>query len=429
MGTPRPCREKTMREIPTAAPMNDDRMMVRGSICQPHQAPMAASSLKSPNPMPSLPVKSLNSQYTLHSARYPAAAPITAERRSVNTPPVLSSNPSHSRGRVIESGSSCVSKSMKLAAMMHQRKTIAPNAAGVKPNRAADHAAAIPPRSSTTGYRALMRALHFEQRPRSTAQESSGMFSRAVMPCPHEGQAERGTKRLYGSSFGGGEPLASSWHSAFHARSIILGRRWMATFRNEPTARPTAKQTSGKTAGWASASIVSLIRAGGALLDRLTDLEYRQVHRDDHAADQYSEHDHDHRFHQTGQRFDRVVDLGFEEIRHLAEHGVERARFLADRHHLHHHVGKDRGLLHRHREAGAGADLPLDLLGGLQVDVVPRRAAHRVQGLDERHARGEHGRERARPARNRRLADQVAEDRYPEQPAIHRDLHRHRALP
>src|SRR5712692_6736834 len=114
-----------MRAIPTAAPMKDDSRIASGSICQPHHAPIAASSLKSPNPIPSLPVASLNSQYTLHRARYPAAAPITAERRSVKVPPILTSSPSHSSGRVIESGSSCVSKSMKLAAMMHQTNTIA----------------------------------------------------------------------------------------------------------------------------------------------------------------------------------------------------------------------------------------------------------------------------------------------------------------
>ena len=38
------------------------------SACQPSQAPNAASSLKSPYPMPSLPVTSLNNQNTVHRA-------------------------------------------------------------------------------------------------------------------------------------------------------------------------------------------------------------------------------------------------------------------------------------------------------------------------------------------------------------------------
>src|SRR5712691_4602954 len=151
IGTLRPCRAKTMSAIPTAAPMKDDSRIVSGKTCHPHHAPIAASSLKSPNPIPSLPVTSLNSQYTLQRVRYPAAAPITAERRSVKTPPTLTSNPSHSSGSVIESGRSWVSKSMKLAATMHHRKTIAANAAGPAPKRAADQAAAAPPSSSTSG--------------------------------------------------------------------------------------------------------------------------------------------------------------------------------------------------------------------------------------------------------------------------------------
>src|SRR5256886_7707724 len=202
IGTLRPCRRKTMRTIPTAAPMKDDSRIVRGKACHPHHAPIAASSLKSPNPIPSLPVTSLNIQYTLQRARYPAAAPITAERRSVKTPPALTSNPSHKSGSVIESGSSWVSRSMKLTATMHHRNTIAPNAATPKPKCAADHAAAAPPRSSTSGYRGLMRAMHAEQRPRSITHETSGMFSAAVMVWPHAGQRERGTNKLYVSGFG-----------------------------------------------------------------------------------------------------------------------------------------------------------------------------------------------------------------------------------
>ena len=65
-----------------------------------------------------------------------------------------------------------------------------------------------------------------------------------------------------------------------------------------------------------------------------------------------------------------------------------------------------------------------------EVDVVARGAAHRVERLDQRHAGGEHGGQRARPARDRRLADQRR--RRPaclqDQP-VHEDLHRQRALP
>ncbi|MNF99657.1 hypothetical protein D3C84_825660 [compost metagenome] len=54
--------------MPIIAPTRDDSKMVSGKICQPPQAPSMANSLKSPWPMPSLPVISLNSQNTDHSA-------------------------------------------------------------------------------------------------------------------------------------------------------------------------------------------------------------------------------------------------------------------------------------------------------------------------------------------------------------------------
>ena len=74
-------------------------------------------------------------------------------------------------------------------------------------------------------------------------------------------------------------------------------------------------------------------------------------------------------------------------------------------------------------------DLALDLLGGARVDVIARGAADRVERFDQRHAGGEHGRQRARPARDRRLAHQVAEHRQLEHHPVHEDLHRERALP
>src|SRR5689334_22808916 len=203
----------------------------------------------------------------------------------------------------------------------------------------------------------------------------------------------------------------------------------MTTLRNDPTTSPIARQTKGNTAGWATALRVSLIRARGAPLYRLADLEYRQVHRDDHAADDHPEHDHDHRLHEAGERFHRVVDLGLEEVCDLAEHGVERARLLADRHHLDDHVGEEIRFLHGSGEAVAGAHLLLDFPGALLIDVVPGRAADRVERFHQGNARGEHGGQRARPARDRRFPYQVAEDGYLERPAVHEDLDRDGALP
>ena len=51
---------------PMIAPTSEESRIVGRMPFSPHQAPMAASSLKSPWPMPSLPVNCLNSHHTTH---------------------------------------------------------------------------------------------------------------------------------------------------------------------------------------------------------------------------------------------------------------------------------------------------------------------------------------------------------------------------
>src|SRR5438128_8066177 len=110
-----------------------------------------------------------------------------------------------------------------------------------------------------------MRALHAEQRPRSIAQEKSGIFSVAVISWPQAGQRERGTNKLYVSGFGWGggagelPVCASSAHCSSQSRSIIFGKRWMTTLRNEPTTSPNARHSQGNTAGWAAVLRMSFI--------------------------------------------------------------------------------------------------------------------------------------------------------------------------
>src|SRR5260221_4820007 len=108
----------------------------------------------------------------------------------------------------------------------------------------------------------------------------------------------------------------------------------MTTFRNEPTTSPNARHSHGNTIGWAAALRISLIgsnkkgygravtlstrRVMEIMLDRLADLEDRQVHRDHHAADPHAEPHHDHPFHPTGKRVDRVGPLGLQGVGHPA---------------------------------------------------------------------------------------------------------------
>src|ERR1700733_15132181 len=80
--------------------------------------------------------------------------------------------------------------------------------------------------------------------------------------------------------------------------------------------------------------------------DYRAELEYGQVHRDDHAADQYAENSHDDGLHQARHAVHGIVDLCFVEFSNLGRHGVERARFLAYRDYLYHHVGEQPGIFH-----------------------------------------------------------------------------------
>src|SRR5258708_32983151 len=92
----------------------------------------------------------------------------------------------------------------------------------------------------------------------------------------------------------------------------------MTTFRNEPTTSPNARHSHGNTIGWAAVLRISLIgsnkkgygravtlstrRVMEIMLDRLADLEDRQVQRDHHAPHQNTEHHHAHRVHPTRNR-------------------------------------------------------------------------------------------------------------------------------
>ncbi|MNR24838.1 hypothetical protein D3C85_1419430 [compost metagenome] len=88
------------------APTSDDSKIVSGKICQPPQAPSMANNLKSPWPIPSLPVSSLNSQKTDHNTIYPATAPHSASCKDTKPPKLLTINPSHNSGSTSTSGSS-----------------------------------------------------------------------------------------------------------------------------------------------------------------------------------------------------------------------------------------------------------------------------------------------------------------------------------
>src|SRR3990172_4896887 len=79
------------------------------------------------------------------------------------------------------------------------------------------------------------------------------MFSRAVIACPQAEQCEPGTTRLNAFASGSFSPRISA-HCACQSRSIIFGRRWTTTFRNDPAMRPNTSHSQGKTAGCVNGS-------------------------------------------------------------------------------------------------------------------------------------------------------------------------------
>src|SRR6202789_1059415 len=140
------------------------------------------------------------------------------------------------------------------------------------------------------------------------------------------------------------------------------------------------------------------------------ELEYGQVHRDNHAADQHAENRHDDGLHQARHAVDGIIDFRFVELRNLAGHGVERTGFFAYRNHLHDHVGKQPGIFHGALQTLAGGDLVLHAHGAFLVNDISRGAGDRLHGFDERHAGGEHGRQRAREAGNGGFDQNRADD-------------------
>ena len=160
----------------------------------------------------------------------------------------------------MESGSSWVSKSMKVSAMSDQMSKQAAAAVGVTPKRNTAAMVSAPVRSSTVGYRAEIGAAQAEQRPRRNRKLKTGMFSDAVMGWPQAGHCERGVIRLYEGSSGGGPPDSSA-HCARQPRSSIFGSRWMTTFKKLPMHRPTMPLTSHAASGSVNVAGMRLKRA------------------------------------------------------------------------------------------------------------------------------------------------------------------------
>src|ERR1700733_13478482 len=159
-------------------------------------------------------------------------------------------------------------------------------------------------------------------------------------------------------------------------------------------------------------------RSSTRLADDGPELEDRQVHGDDETADQHAEDRHDQRLEQAGHAVDRGIDVFFIERGDFAGHGIERAGFLANRDHLHHHVGEQAGVFHRTLQALPGGYLIAHFHNAVLQHDVTGGAGHRFQRLDQRYAGGKHGRQRARVASDRRLVENRSDDGHLERSAV-----------
>src|SRR5215204_4784787 len=109
------------------------------------------------------------------------------------------------------------------------------------------------------------------------------MFSCHAIAWPHEGQRERGVDSVIAGVVSSCATPSTSALSIRQPRSSISGRRWMTTFRKLPMQRPKRPRTRGERR----------TSAKGTCLNDLAQLEDRQVHRDDDAADERAQDDDD----------------------------------------------------------------------------------------------------------------------------------------
>src|ERR1700677_2389512 len=164
------------------------------------------------------------------------------------------------------------------------------------------------------------------------------------------------------------------------------------------------------------------------LADHRTELEDRQVHGDDHAADEYAQDGHDHGLQEARHAVDGVVDLDLVELRYLPGHGVEGTGFLADSDHLDDHVREQAGVLHHPLQALAGGYFVFHAVDRFLVDDIAGGTCHRPHGLYQRNTGGKHGGKCTREARDRSLDEDGSDDREFEHDSIHRELHLPRPL-
>src|SRR6266849_1137292 len=147
--------------------------------------------------------------------------------------------------------------------------------------------------------------------------------------------------------------------------------------------------------------------------------EQRQVHGNDHAADDRSQ-EHDHDGFEGGQEvLHRRIHFVLVEIRNLLQHGIHRAGLFTHGDHLRNHAGENRRVLQWLRKRLAFFKRSADLKQRPFHYRVARRLRRNVQPFQNRHTGRNQGAQRPCESRHRNLAHQDSQNRQLQNDGIH----------
>src|SRR5581483_11070594 len=134
-----------------------------------------------------------------------------------------------------------------------------------------------------------------------------------------------------------------------------------------------------------------------AAADDVAEVENRQIHTNDHAADDDAEENDEHRFEQRHQTRKRGLDFFIQKIGHAFEHVVNVAGLFTGAHHADDHAGENGMLGQGGRNAFAALDVGGGSFDGAFDDGVVHGLRNDLQHFQNRHAtahkRGESARE------------------------------------
>src|SRR5712692_10677528 len=152
-----------------------------------------------------------------------------------------------------------------------------------------------------------------------------------------------------------------------------------------------------------------------ALRELANQREHWHVHRNHNRSDGYAKKSNQSRFNQSEQVGNGRVDFLFIEVRDLAEHRIERARLLADTHHLGDHMRKNLRRSQRLDETLALLDSRANVYDGIFDHRIAGGACSDVQRLQNRHTGRQQRGQCPRKARDRDLQQDRSDDRHLEQ--------------